>query len=45
MLANPHAGLNVMMWSELIVAKHASAPPRKAAIAKKEPVPQTDTGR
>ena len=31
--------------AKLIVAKRASLPPRKAAIAPYEPVPETDTGR
>ena len=31
--------------SEVKVAKRAEPPPRKAAIARTGPVPQTDTGR
>ena len=38
-MANPHAELNAMTWSELIVAKRASILPRKAAIVMQEPVP------
>ncbi len=33
-----------MIRSENIVAKHAGPVPRKAAIAIRIPVPQTDTG-
>ena len=39
MQENPHIRPEDVTWSELKVAKHASQPPRKAAIALYVPVP------
>ena len=39
MQENPHIRPEDVTWSELKVAKHASQPPRKAAIVLYVPVP------